>query len=95
MTWAQDQLDDDTLFPSKIGVLFPKNSMSAAKTMLTRLFRVCALVYHQHFDSGMQLQEEAHRNTSFKHFISFVQEFNLMDRRELAPLQELRSLDQD
>uniref|UniRef100_A0A8C2Y5J5 MOB kinase activator 1B n=1 Tax=Coturnix japonica TaxID=93934 RepID=A0A8C2Y5J5_COTJA len=74
MTWVQDQLDDETLFPSKIGVPFPKNFMSVAKTILKRLFRV---------------YEEAHLNTSFKHFIFFVQEFNLIDRRELAPLQEL------
>ncbi|KAM6191403.1 MOB kinase activator 1A isoform 1-T1 [Sarcoramphus papa] len=89
MTWVQDQLDDETLFPSKIGVPFPKNFMSVAKTILKRLFRVYAHIYHQHFDSVMRLQEEAHLNTSFKHFIFFVQEFNLIDRRELAPLQEL------
>ncbi|XP_054679504.1 MOB kinase activator 1B isoform X1 [Grus americana] len=89
MTWVQDQLDDETLFPSKIGVPFPKNFMSVAKTILKRLFRVYAHIYHQHFDPVIQLQEEAHLNTSFKHFIFFVQEFNLIDRRELAPLQEL------
>ena len=37
----------------------------------------------------MNLGEEAHLNTSFKHFIFFVQEFNLIDKRELAPLNEL------
>lgn len=37
----------------------------------------------------VQLGEEAHLNTSFKHFIFFVQEFNLIEKRELAPLQEL------
>uniref|UniRef100_A0A8C1AJ33 MOB kinase activator 1Bb n=1 Tax=Cyprinus carpio carpio TaxID=630221 RepID=A0A8C1AJ33_CYPCA len=89
MTWVQDQLDDETLFPSKIGVPFPKNFMSVAKTILKRLFRVYAHIYHQHFDAVMQLQEEAHLNTSFKHFIFFVQEFNLIDRKELVPLQDL------
>ncbi|XP_023647477.1 MOB kinase activator 1B isoform X1 [Paramormyrops kingsleyae] len=89
MTWVQDQLDDETLFPSKIGVPFPKNFMSVAKTILKRLFRVYAHIYHQHFDAVIQLQEEAHLNTSFKHFIFFVQEFNLIDRKELVPLQEL------
>lgn len=72
-----------------LGVPFPKNFMSVAKTILKRLFRVYAHIYHQHFDPVIQLQEEAHLNTSFKHFIFFVQEFNLVDRRELAPLQEL------
>lgn len=132
-------------FVSFPGVPFPKNFTSVAKTILKRLFRVYAHIYHQHFDSVMQLQEEAHLNTSFKHFIFFVQvmgldwgiynshtcfeiilwkksfswkcvdkncigikkkniyikilpffyvnaygqEFNLIDRRELVPLQEL------
>ena len=89
MQWVQDQLDDETLFPSKIGVPFPKNFLSIAKTMLKRLFRVYAHIYHQHFPQVVSLKEEAHLNTSFKHFIYFVQEFNLIEKRELAPLQEL------
>ncbi|KAK2713239.1 MOB kinase activator-like 1 [Artemia franciscana] len=89
MTWVQDQLDDETLFPSKIGVPFPKNFLSIAKTILKRLFRVYANIYHQHFSRIVDLGEEAHLNTSFKHFIFFVDEFSLIDRRELQPLQEL------
>ena len=50
MTWVQSQLDDETLFPSKIGVPFPKNFMSVAKTILKRLFRVYAHIYHNHFN---------------------------------------------
>jgi MOB kinase activator 1 len=100
------------------GVPFPRNFLSIAKTILKRLFRVYAHIYHQHFPEVVQLGEEAHLNTSFKHFIYFVQvnqrnkfvfnifclkrlfylfifqlgmsqEFSLIDRRELAPLQEL------
>ena len=41
------------------------------------------------FSEVVSLGEEAHLNTSFKHFIYFVQEFDLIDRKELAPLQEL------
>lgn len=47
--------------------------MSVAKTILKRLFRVYADSYHQHFDPVIQFEEEAHLNTSFKHFIFFVQ----------------------
>lgn len=89
MTWVQDQLDDETIFPSKIGVSFPKNFLIIAKTILKRLFRVYAHVYHQHFDEVIRLEEEAHLNTSFKHFIFFVQEFDLVDKKELMPLQDL------
>lgn len=111
MTWVQDQLDDETLFPrykifiskislskyfkyfffSKIGVPFPKNFQAIAKTILKRLFRVYAHIYHQHFPEVVRLGEEAHLNTSFKHFIFFVQEFGLIESRELAPLSELIS----
>ena len=37
----------------------------------------------------MSLGEEAHLNTSFKHFVYFIQEFELIDKKELAPLHEL------
>ena len=53
MTWVQDQLDDESLFPSKIGVPFPNNFLTNAKTILKRLFRVYAHVYHQHFKVHM------------------------------------------
>lgn len=89
MSWVQMQLDDQTLFPSKIGVPFPKNFRSICKTILKRLFRVYAHIYHAHFDKVVQLEEERHLNTSFKHFIFFVSEFDLMGSSEMAPLNEL------
>ena len=33
MTWVQDQLDDESLFPSKIGVPFPKDFMLIGKIL--------------------------------------------------------------
>jgi MOB kinase activator 1 len=89
MNWIQSQIDNESIFPSAIGVLFPKNFLSIAKTILKRLFRVYAHIYIEHFSQVMQLQEEAHLNTSFKHFIYFIQEFDLVEKKELAPLQDL------
>lgn len=89
MTWVQEQLDDENMFPSKIGAPFPKNFKETAKVILKRLFRVYAHMYHAHFNTIVKLKEEAHLNTSFKHFIFFVQEFNMIDKKELAPLAEL------
>ena len=37
----------------------------------------------------MLLGAETHLNTCFKHFIYFIDQFNLVDSRELAPLAEL------
>jgi len=89
LSWVQNQLDDQNIFPSKIGVPFPRNFVSICKTILKRLFRVYAHIYHSHFDKVVSLEEERHLNTSFKHFVFFVQEFNLIDNKELAPLREL------
>lgn len=89
MTWVQSQLDDETLFPSKIGVPFPRGFDVVVKTILKRLFRVYAHTYHAHYDNIVRLREDPHLNTSFKHFIYFVQEFQLVEKKELAPMQEL------
>lgn len=89
MTWVQAQLDDESIFPSKIGVPFPRNFISVAKNILKRLFRVYAHIYHSHYNKIASLGETAHLITSFKHFIYFVQEFNLIDKKELEPLQDL------
>lgn len=65
--------NSDTDYFVLAGVPFPRNFLSIAKTILKRLFRVYAHIYHQHFPEVVQLGEEAHLNTSFKHFIYFVQ----------------------
>ncbi len=89
MNWIQSQIDNEAVFPSAIGVPFPKGFQNIAKTILKRLFRVYAHVYYEHLGQVVQLKEEAHLNTSFKHFVCFIQEFNLVEKKELAPLQEL------
>lgn len=89
MTWVQQQLDDEEVFPSRIGVPFPRGFLNICKTILKRLFRVYAHIYHSHFEKVCQLEEERHLNTSFKHFTFFIKEFNLIDAKELAPMADL------
>ncbi|KAF9167515.1 MOB kinase activator 1B [Actinomortierella ambigua] len=89
MSWVQSQLDNETIFPSKLGLEFPSNFGSIIQDIFRRLFRVFAHIYTAHFDVVVALGEEAHLNTSFKHFILFVKEFNLIDPKELAPLADL------
>jgi len=59
------------------------------KTIFKRLFRVYAHIYHSHWDMMVTLGAEAHLNTCFKHFVFFTQQFQLIDAKEMAPLQEL------
>ncbi|KAH8080198.1 Mob1/phocein [Filobasidium floriforme] len=88
MSWVQNQLDDEKLFPQKIGVPFPKNFLSTCKTILRRLFRVYAHIYYEHFDQICALGIEAHLNTNYRHFYLFVTEFNLVEKRDMIPLAE-------
>jgi len=63
--------------------------MNVIKVIFKRLFRVYAHMYHSHFQHILALGLEYHLNTCFKHFIYFIDEFKLVDERELAPLAEL------
>ncbi len=89
MNWVQSQLDDESLFPSKVGVAFPNNFAAVVKSILRRLFRVYAHIYNHHFAQVCALSIEAHLNTSYRHFLLFITEFHLVEPRELAPLVEL------
>ena len=91
MTWVEDQIHNEKVFPSQIGVQFPNNFDKIVKLIFRRLFRVYGHVYHSHFDHVRLFEAEPHLNTSFKHFIYFVDEFGLIDERELRPLEELIS----
>lgn len=89
MEWIEGQLDDENIFPQKLGCSFPRHFPDVVRTICKRLFRVYAHMYHSHFQKICSLGEEAHLNTCFKHFILFCQHFNLIDKKELTPLQEL------
>lgn len=72
-----------------VDVPFPKNFRDVVKNIFKRLFRVYAHIYYSHFHKIVSLGEEAHLNTCFKHFYYFIVEFNLIDKKEMEPLQEL------
>ena len=89
MGWVQSLLDDENVFPQKAGAPFPSTFMKTVRMIFRRLFRVYAHIYYTHFREIVVLGEELHLNTSFQHFIYFVQEFNLVDPRDLSLLQPL------
>jgi len=89
MSWVQGILDDESIFPSRVDTPFPKDFKDVVKNIFKRLFRVYAHIYYSHFSKICTLGAEAHLNTCFKHFYFFIQEFNLIEKRELSPLQEL------
>eukprot|EP00128_Syssomonas_multiformis_P014789 Colp12_sorted_trinity150504_noHs@9189 len=86
MNWVQKLLDDESLFPTDENVAFPDNFQDVIKNIFKRLFRVYAHIYHSHLELIKKLGEEKHLNSCFKHFIFFVQEFELISEKEMAPL---------
>lgn len=68
---------------------FPKDFQNVVKSIFRRLFRVFAHVYLHHVEHVQALDVTVQLNTSFQHFIFFVLQFNLIEKKELAPLSEL------
>ncbi|OWB59081.1 hypothetical protein B5S28_g5209 [[Candida] boidinii] len=91
MIWIQSFLDDDSIFPTKMGVPFPPQFPTLVKTIMKRLFRVYAHIYCHHFDEITELNLQTHLNTSLKHFVLFCREFNLLSQKDYGPLSDLVS----
>ncbi|KAM9004445.1 MOB kinase activator 3C [Sarcophilus harrisii] len=89
MDWIEGLINNEAVFPTQVGVPFPKNFQQVCTKILTRLFRVFVHVYIHHFDGIIAMGAEAHVNTCYKHFYYFIQEFSLVDHRELEPLREM------
>jgi MOB kinase activator 1 len=75
--------------PFSLLTLFLQNFRATVNSVFRRLFRVFAHVYHHHVEHVQALDISVHLNTSFRHFIYFVLEFGLIEKKELAPLSEL------
>lgn len=90
LDWVQEQLDNDSIFPSVStrDATHPENFTEICQTIARRILRVYAHIYHDHLPKVKELKEEAHMNTSLKHFIYFLQEFDLVPSKEYDPLQE-------
>ncbi|XDT27561.1 Mob1/phocein family [Nakaseomyces glabratus] len=89
LTWINNKVNDKSLFPTKNGVPFSPNFFKDVQRIMIQMFRIFGHIYHHHFDKIVHLSLEAHWNSFFAHFISFVKEFKIIDRREMYPLMPL------
>ncbi len=88
LAWAKGLLQDESIYPSRNGVEFPARTfLPTTRTLLRRLARIYGHLYHAHFEHFVTLKQEAHLNTSFKHFYYFCREFGLVPEEEFAPLR--------
>lgn len=73
-----------------VGVSFPKTFPPLVRQMFKRLYRVYAHMYCHHYHVILQLGLEPHLNTSFKHYVLFIDEHSLASSRDFwGPLGEL------
>jgi len=86
---AAAAIDDERLFPLDERAPYAEAFRKTAKTICTRLFRVYAHVYHAHFSAVVALRCDRVVNDLFRRFVLFALEFDLVDRAELKPLEEL------
>jgi len=87
MTWVEDQLDNESIFPTLESEPFPDDFINYARDIYKRMFRVFAIMYHRHFKSFEEIEAQAHLNTCFKHFLFFVLQYDLVPSKELVALK--------
>jgi len=83
MTWVQNLLDDENVFPTKAGHDFPQNFPSTAKHVYRQLLRVFAHLYHAHYPQILHLRSEPHFNSLFAHFLAFGRQYDLLDLKDI------------
>ena len=88
-TWIEKQFDDESLFPTRYGVPFSKETIPNAKIIVKYIIRILTHIYYNHYTRILSNNAEAHLNSLFAHVICFGTEFELLDNKELAPMKEL------
>ncbi|KAI6009009.1 hypothetical protein PISMIDRAFT_10862 [Pisolithus microcarpus 441] len=83
MTWVQNLLDDESVFPTKSGHDFPQSFPSTIKHVYRQLLRVFAHIYHAHYPQLLHLRSEPHFNSLFAHFLAFGREYELLDLKDV------------
>lgn len=81
-------IDDESVFIVDDCSPFPRDFIVKVREIFKRLFRQFAHLYYSHYDQIKGGGSNKHLNSSFKHFILFVLEFELVDHASLAPLQK-------
>ncbi len=63
--------------------------MQSIKVIYTRIFRIFAIVYSHHFSKLERIGAVSHLNTSFKHFLYFIWEYDIVANAELEALNDI------
>jgi MOB kinase activator 1 len=85
----------DSFCWNELGTPFPKNFEKTIQSIFSRLFRIYSIIYTNFMGQIDSVGAAPHLHTSFKHFMLFVWEFDLVKEQEfeaIAPLiQEIKA----
>ncbi|KAK2848442.1 hypothetical protein Q7C36_010124 [Tachysurus vachellii] len=91
MSYVQELLTDENVFPTRAGVKFPNGFMFLVQKVFLLLFRTLSHLYSAHYRDAVAVDIHPHLNTLLTHFITFSHTFRLMEASEMAPLDDLIS----
>jgi len=80
---------DETVFPTKYDMIFPTNFLSVVKRIFRMLFHILVHMFQSHYEHLTDLQLLSVLNTVFIHFMYFQTEHNLLESKEVHPLEDL------
>ncbi|KAK3548927.1 hypothetical protein QTP70_021687 [Hemibagrus guttatus] len=89
MSYIQELLTDENVFPTRAGVTFPNGFMFLVQKVFLLLFRTLSHLYSAHYRDAVAVDIHPHLNTLLTHFITFSHTFRLLEASETAPLDEL------
>lgn len=91
LSHIQKLLQDEKIFPTKFGYEFPVDFIQIVRKLFRTYFAILAHIYHHHFQDMQRLGLHDGLNSLFLHFVYFVQEFSLLEPKELQCMEELIS----
>lgn len=89
LSQIQKQLQNEEIFPTKFGYAFPPEFVQVVRKIFRTYFAILAHIYYHHFHEIQRLGLHDGLNSLFLHFIYFVQEFSLLEPKEMQCMEEL------
>ncbi|KAJ8411202.1 hypothetical protein AAFF_G00172080 [Aldrovandia affinis] len=89
MSYIQELLADEEVFPTKPGYPFPNGFMFLVQRIFLYLFHTLAHLYWAHFRDVVRMEMHPHLNTLFTHFVTFSKEFQLLEPAETSQMEDL------
>jgi hypothetical protein len=89
MTYSQKCINDESVFPTKYGNVFPNSFETIVRKIHRLLLHVITHIYQCHCREIILFKLHGHLNTVFYHFHLFNKQFNLIEEKEMEALENL------